>query len=217
MAQNVVPSGIRLDPNTATVESIPANATLYLPRIGTNPKMSEEELRESLRRFITEWQALIGADPSQLSLVERKDEPDGTGLARYEQRPFKYPLRGRYGKLIIRFAPDRRVIDFSSTCIPNAERLQSTIAATNPQLTWEEAAKRAANLSVPYQAAGRSEVFQLSSANSLEARELVIYVLAPDSQPNSQELHLAWEVVVTNAPFKLIYLDAVNGNLIASE
>jgi hypothetical protein len=47
-------------------------------------------------------------------------------------------------------------------------------------------------------------------------RELVVYVLGSDPQHTSQELHLAWEIAVTNAPFKLIYLDAVNGNLIAT-
>jgi hypothetical protein len=210
-------SEIRLNPNTGTVESVPPNAALYLPKVGTNATMSEEELRESLRRFISEWQALIGADPVQLSLVERHDESDGTGLARYEQRPFRYPLRGPYGALRIRFGADRRVIDFSSNCLPNAERLQPAIAAIVPQLTWDDAAKRAANLSVTYTTAnGQSTAFQLSSANTLEARELVVYVLAPGPQSNTPELHLAWEIGVTNAPFKTIYLDAVNGNLIAS-
>ena len=207
---------IRLDPNTATVESLPANATLYLPRIGTNTKMTEEETRESLRRFITEWQALIGAEPSQLSLIEQTTEPDGTSLARYEQRPFRYPLRGPYGKLRIRFTADRRVIDFSSTCIPNADRLQQSLAGLTPQLTWEDATKRAANLAVPYSTSGQSSSFQLTSANSLEAKELVVYILGPDPQRKSQELHLAWEIAATGAPFKFIYLDALTGNLITS-
>jgi hypothetical protein len=45
---------------------------------------------------------------------------------------------------------------------------------------------------------------------------LVVYILEPDPQRKSQEVHLAWEIAVTGAPFKFIYLDAITGNLIAS-
>ena len=90
---------VHLQPVTATIQSLAANVglLLYLPKVGTGPAMNEEETRESLRRFINEWRRLIGADPSQLSLVEQLDQPDGTKLANYEQRPFRYPLRGDYG------------------------------------------------------------------------------------------------------------------------
>jgi hypothetical protein len=65
-----------LQPVTATIESLPKNITtgLYLPKLGANPTMSEEETRESLRRFIRDWQGPIGADPAKLSLVERTDQ-----------------------------------------------------------------------------------------------------------------------------------------------
>ena len=43
--------------------------------------MNEEETRESLRRFIRDWQELIGSDPAKLSLIERTDQPDGSKLA----------------------------------------------------------------------------------------------------------------------------------------
>ena len=84
-----------LHPYTATIESLPANlpAPIYLPKVGSPTNPTEEDTRESLRRFIVEWQRLIGAEPSQLSLVERIDEPSGVKIARYEQRPFRYPLR----------------------------------------------------------------------------------------------------------------------------
>jgi hypothetical protein len=93
---------------TATIGRLPENPAqpLFLPKLGTAPVMTEEETRESLRRFIGEWQELIGSDPAKLSLVERADHADGTKEANYEQRPFRYPIRGNYGKLSIRFAPD---------------------------------------------------------------------------------------------------------------
>src|SRR6266498_423076 len=52
---------------TATVEKLPTDSrlTIYLPRIGTGTAMTEDEIRESLRRFINDWQGLLGADPSR--------------------------------------------------------------------------------------------------------------------------------------------------------
>src|SRR5215216_1477115 len=130
-----------LHPYTATIESLPANlpAPIYLPKVGSRTNPNEEETRESLRRFIVEWQRLIGAEPNQLSLVERIDEPSGVKVARYEQRPFRYPLRGGYGTLVIRFRSNGQLVGLSSNCIPNADRLQSTLNGLTPKLTVEQA------------------------------------------------------------------------------
>ncbi|HYJ86290.1 MAG TPA: hypothetical protein VEW46_09560, partial [Pyrinomonadaceae bacterium] len=94
-------TGAALQPITLTIGNLGSLAAqpLYLPKLGTDAVMTEEETRESLRRFIREWEDLIGADPTKLSLVERVDQPDGTKLASYEQRPFRYPIRGNFGKL----------------------------------------------------------------------------------------------------------------------
>src|SRR5215510_6418073 len=89
-------STANLDPHTATLQSLPAELakSIQLPRLGTEPEQTEEQTRESLRRFIAEWQRLIGARPEELALIERTDESATSKLARYEQRPFRYPLRG---------------------------------------------------------------------------------------------------------------------------
>jgi hypothetical protein len=212
--RNADRSEIKLQPLTATIASLPPNAEVYLPKVGANEKMSEEEMRESLRRFIQDWQRLIGAQPEQLSLIDRTDEPDGTKLARYEQQPFRYPLRGNYGKLRIRFAPDRRVLEFNSTCIPNSDRLQSAFASIDPQLNWEDAAKRVENLSITFNST--SGHYQLTNANKPEVRELVVYAKDPVEGATSIELYLTWEVAVSNAPFHFVYLDSVKGEVIAT-
>jgi hypothetical protein len=43
-----------LNPYTGTLESLPAEfaTTVALPSVGTDPKKTEEQIRESLRRFI---------------------------------------------------------------------------------------------------------------------------------------------------------------------
>src|SRR5215211_6067321 len=130
-----------LHPYTATLESLPANlpAPIYLPKVGSQTNPTEEETRESLRRFIVEWQRLIGAEPGQLSLVERTDEPSGIKVARYEQRPFRYPLRGGFGTLLIRFRNDGQIVEFTSNCIPNTDRLQAALAGLTPKITSEDA------------------------------------------------------------------------------
>ncbi|HEX5602098.1 MAG TPA: hypothetical protein VFX63_06080 [Pyrinomonadaceae bacterium] len=193
-----------LQPYTATLESLPANlpAPMYLPRVGSQTAPTEEDTRESLRRFIVEWKTLIGADPNQLSLVERTDESSGVKVARYEQRPFRYPLRGGFGTLVIRFRSNGQLVGLSSNCIPNADRLQSALNALTPTVTAEQAVDH-----VTTQQPGSAKV---------EARQLVVYAQPSKSSPNGLELRLAWEVEVTNAPISKVYLDALSDEIIAT-
>ena len=208
---------IQLHPYTATILSLPPNTPLFLPKIGSADTMSEEETRESLRRFLRDWQGLIGSNPDQLSLTERADLPDGTKVALYTQHPFKYPLRGPYGSLRIRFNAERRILELKSTCIPNADKLQSSIASLSPQITREEATNRVMNASVSIVgASGQQSFYQLSSSNRPEARELVIYAKDPHTVGGTLELRLAWEIAVSNAPVKLVYLDAIKGEIIGT-
>jgi hypothetical protein len=207
-----------LEPVTATIKSLPADTgtPLYLPKVGSNVEMNEEETREALRRFINDWRVLIGANPSQLSLVERTDRPDGTKIALYEQRAFRHPLRGDFGKLQIQFTANRRLLNLTSSCIPDADRLNSILVGITPRLTAEDAIKHVRNRGVRYtDSFGNSQTFNVSGSNEIDSRELVIYVLPSKPASDSLELHIAWEVTVSNAPFKTVYLDALNDEIIA--
>jgi len=225
--QLIQPSGnpetvaLHLQPITATIRSLPSNAArpLELPKLGTGANMNEEETRESLRRFIRDSRELIGADPAKLSLVERVDQPDGSKLAIYEQRPFRYPIRGNYGKLEIRFTTNRRIVNIFSTCIPQSERIQTALAALNVRVKSEEAIKQLRENGIMYtDPRGNASNFKIPAANELNARGLVIYVLPSKSQLDALEFHLAWEIQPGGpAPIKTVYVDAVNGETIAVE
>jgi len=216
-----------LDPYTATLQSVPPElaASIQLPKVGDDAKPTEEQTRESLRRFIVEWQRLIGASPQELSLVERTDEASGTKLARYEQRPFRYPLRGGFGKVEIRFTNERRLVSLSSNCLPDSERLQTALNQVSPAITGEEAVTRVKSQPISVASAnGQQQTITLPDNAVLDPRELVVYVVPPPAQtpgtpPNESgglELHLAWEINVTNGPIKTIYFDAVSSQLIAA-
>ena len=197
-----------LNPYTATLESLPANlpAPIYLPKVGPPTNPSEDDTRESLRRFLVEWQRLIGADPNQLSLVERVDEPSGIKVARYEQRPFRYPLRGGFGNLTIRFRSNWQLVSLSSNCIPNTERIQAALNNLTPKVTSQQAVDRIKaqqNLSLPANA-------------TVEARQLVVYAQPAKDQANGLQIRLAWEVEVTGGPVKQVYLDAISEEIIAT-
>ena len=206
-----------LNPITATIQALPPNATssIFLPKVGDVTTQTEEETRESLRRFINDWQNLIGADPNQLSLVERVDENSGVKVARYEQKPFRIPLRGNFGKLVIRFQSDGRVIGLSSTCIRHADRLQSAVAALTPKVTAENVpALLKRNPLTAQDATGQEHTFSLGQDTGVEVHQLVVYAV-PSSKGQTLDVHLAWEIDVTNGPIKTIYLDAVNEQVIA--
>lgn len=205
-----------LDPFTATLQSLPPDlaATIQLPKVG-DPQPTEEQVRESLRRFIVEWQRLIGAAPQELSLVERTDEAGGTKLARYEQRPFRYPLRGGYGNLMIRFRNDGKLIALSSNCLPNAERLQSALNQVSPGVTREEAVARVRAQPITISNT-TGQTITLPDSAVLDPGQLVVYALPVPGQSSGLELHLAWEISVTNGPIKTIYFDAVTSQVIAA-
>ena len=210
----------QLQPVTGTILSLPARASssLYLPKLGAAVTMNEEETRESLRRFIREWQELIGSDPAKLSLVERIDQPDGSKLANYEQRPFRYPIRGNYGKLQINFTSDRRVLNLTSTCIPDADRMQNALSALNVRLKAEDALQQLREQGLVYlDAKGNKPTFAVPASNEIGARGLTIYVLPAKNRPDALEFHLAWEMELTNAPVKFAYVDAVSGKIVATE
>ena len=207
-----------LDPNTGTIQSLPANASvpILLPKVGTDAVPTEEQTRESLRRFIVEWRQLIGADPNELSLVERTDDPSGIKIARYEQRPFRYPLRGRFGNLTIRFRADRQVVGLSSNCIPNSDRLQAALTGLTPAVKAEDAVNHVkAQPIVASDANGRQQTVTLPSNAALAVRQLVVYAQPSANRSNGLQLHLAWEIDVTNAPIKTVYLDAISDQVIA--
>lgn len=208
-----------LQPYTATIQSLPANlsAPIYLPKVGSQTNPTEEETRESLRRFIVEWQRLIGAEPNQLSLVERTDEPSGIKVARYEQRPFRYALRGGFGTLLIRFRSDGQLVDFSSNCIPNTDRLQAALMGLTPKITSEQAVNHIKTQPVTVaDVSGGQRTFSLPANAIVEARQLVVYAQPSKDPTSGLQIRLAWEMDITNGPIKQVYLDAISDEIIAA-
>lgn len=208
-----------LQPFTLTLKSIPPlNPPLYLPKVGIGDTMTEEETREALRRFTTGQRILLGADQKELSLVLRTDLADGTKRARYEQHPFRYPLRGGYGALEISFAPDRRILQINSTCIPEVEQLQKTLAGITTALRADQVAENLRARTLTYaDAQGRAQTYTITSGEQIMVRELVIYPLRSESEPDALELHLAWEIAVGKGTGALlVYLDAATNKVIAA-
>ena len=208
-----------LHPYTATLESLPSNlpAAIHLPKVGSQTNPTEEDTRESLRRFIVEWQRLIGADPNELSLVERTDEASGVKVARYEQRPFRYPLRGGFGTLVIRFRSDGQLVGLSSNCIPNADRIQATLNGLTTKVTAEQAVEHVRTKPLTFvDANAQQQTLSLPATATVNAGQLVVYV-QPSKDPSSGlEIRLAWEVEITNGPLKRVYLDAISDDIIAT-
>jgi len=209
-----------LHPYTGTIQSLPANlkAPIFLPKVGSQTDPTEEETRESLRGFIVEWQSLIGAKPEELSLVERTDEPSGLKIARYEQRPFRYPLRGAFGRLFIRFRSDGQIVELSSSCLPNADRVQPSLSGLTPTLTAEQAVAYIKTQAVPVtdEYARQQQINSLPASATVEARELVVYAQPSQDPPGGLQIRLAWEIDITNSPISKVYLDAISGQVIAA-
>jgi hypothetical protein len=153
-----------------------------------------------------------------LSLVERKDETDGTRRARYQQQPFPYPLRAGFGALEIAFTDDRRVLSLSSTAIPDTERLSRALALLRPQqLTADQAIERVRGRAFTFPGTSSAQTYTVAPDDPIVPRELVVYPVRPANDPSALELHVAWELTVGkgSTPY-LVYLDALRGEIIAA-
>ncbi|HEX8068688.1 MAG TPA: PepSY domain-containing protein [Pyrinomonadaceae bacterium] len=206
---------------TATVAALPPGFAPRLPKVEIAPALQsgkDEETREALRRFIATAAPLLGSTPRDLSLVELRDGPNGTKVARYRQKPFPHPLRGGYGTVEISFDADGRVTSITSTALPDTERLARALAAQPPKLTAEDAATRLRGRAVTYtDAANVTQTLTVSQSEPLTTRELVVYPVARAGEPPVIELHLAWEVPVGSGDNPVrAYVDAVTGDIIAA-
>lgn len=212
-----------LRPVTETPVRLPATlaAPPRMPRviIEDEAEQSEEETRESLRRFIASAPALIGSELRELSLVEVVDAPAGGGLklARYQQRPFHYPLRNGFGRVEITFTPDLRVTELTSTAIPDGERLRPLLRSVSRQFDAQKAAALVVGRGVTYPDAGGQTQTRPVAEADLTPRELVIFPVRREGQTPALELHYAWELAVGGAgPPLLVYIDAVTGQQLAA-
>jgi hypothetical protein len=210
-----------LQPVTATIAGLPPLPfTLSLPKVGEGVPMTEEETREALRRFINDNHELLGIDPQQLSLVQRVDAADGTKRARYEQRPFRYPFRNGFGVVEISFTPDRRVLNISSTAIPEIERLRIAGAGTTPRAelaTPELVIKSLTGRTITYrEGSARDAVYTITTQNRMTPRQFVIFPRLREGDQPALEFHLAWEITIEGAPVRTIYLDAITNEIIGT-
>ena len=210
---------VPLQPITATIHSLPANlkGRLYLPKVGAAAEMSEEESLESLRRFLVDWRPLLGANPAQLSLVSYSTANDGVRTVVYEQRPFTYPLRGEYGKVEVRFTADRRILDVSSSAIPDSDKIQATLSAAANQLRDRKKEPKLEGRTVTYSDSSGTHTFTLSTDSQAATGQLVIYPRLTTNGPEPfLELHLAWEIYLKNSPVNAIYIDALQDEVITT-
>ena len=212
-----------LRPVTLTLASLPAGLRDFprLPLVvaGDPQNRTEEETRESLRRFLATAAPLLGIDLKHVSLVEVSDAAAGPGARRalYQQNPFAYPLRNGYGTVEVTFTSDLRVVGLSSTAIPDAERLGRTLAAVPKPVSAAQAIAALANRAVTYDDRnGTQQTRTLAQPDPTATRQLVVYPIRRDNaDPASLELHVAWEVAAD--PTLFVYVDAATGEVLGAE
>lgn len=209
-----------LHPVTGTIISLPqfSNQPFLLPKVGEGVPMREDEIRESLRRFLKEGGALLcGSSQQQLSLTERTDETDGTKRAVYQQQIFRYPLRGDFGKLEIVFTASRQIVQIKSMCLPYSENLQRMVSELRPssEITPESLVAKIKGQTVTIKNEdGSTETIIINNETEISVQELVVYSQETANNSTGIELHLAWSVKLSNKA--MAYYDAQTGNLLAA-
>jgi hypothetical protein len=219
-------------PVTSTVESLPANLQTQprMPLVTINDRSAkktngdkaapktDEQTRESLRRFMSSAEPLVGVGLSELSLVEIVDSPGGARTAHYVQNSFPYPLRNGYGEVEVTFTPDLRVTALSSTAIPDAESLRRSLAAVTQTVAADKAAASLANSTVTYtDSTGNRQTRAITQSDALTSRALVLFPVRREGNSQTLELHIAWEIAVGGPASPLfVYVDAATGQQIGT-
>ena len=66
-------------------------------------------------------------------------------------------------------------------------------------------------------AQGNKTTWTVPPSSDITARTMTIYILPAADRADVLELHLAWEMELSNAPVKLAYVDAISGNVLAAQ
>lgn len=228
-ANSVAPTPM-LHPVTLTITSLPAiPAGLQLPRVGVGATGEEERRaneRESLRRFVNDNATLFGATSETTTLLEITQLDPSRRRAIYEQRPFIYPLRAGYGRITIDFAPDGRVLNMTSTALPDTTAADLAVRNLRAVLAVDEARLRLLGATVDIRNAGDAEnarrtlpTDEASLRQSVNPTELIIYPqpLPPTNDAASLALRLAWEFKVAAAEDYFVFVDALSGEILGAE
>lgn len=220
-----------LRPVTATIEALPPAlaAPPRMPKVGAGEArtQTDEETRESLRRFVETAAPLLGLERrapvageterestlGDLSLVEVADGPNATKLARYRQNPFDLPLRNGFGDIEVGFTPDLSVTRLKSTAVPDTERLRRAVTALRQGLAQDKLAASLLNRTFTFaDAAGNPQTRTVTSVESVVVRDLVVFPQRRAGADTQLELRLAWELSIEGQGAPLVaYVDAVTG------
>lgn len=220
-----------LHPLTRTITSLPAlPASLRLPKVGANATgdaARQANERESLRRFVNDNATLFGATSETTTLLEISQLDSNRRRATYEQRPFIYPLRAGYGRITIDFTPDGRVLNMTSTAIPDAASADLAVRNMRAALTADEARLRLRGATVDAKNASTGAGAPLALPSDEESlrrvvnpTELVIYPqpLTGANAATSLAMRLAWEFKVEDAAGDdVIFVDAMSGEILGTE
>jgi len=207
-----------LHPVTARINQLPQfqNQSVTLPKVGEGTPMSEDETRESLRRFVRGGGSLICGTNPQLSLIDRIDEENGTKRAIYRQNLFRYPLRGEFGQIEVVFNSSRQILQLKSMCLPTSELLQRSVLELKPDAnlnTESLTEKIKTELPIEVKDTDGKIKFSIDEPQTLELKELVVFTRSETTPSEKVLLHLAWEAKYGNAT---VYLDAMTGKLLSA-
>lgn len=229
--QAPLPPAPMLHPLTRTVTSLPAlPASLRLPKIGMSSISDEERRaneRESLRRFVNDNATLFGATSETTTLLEISQLDSNRRRASYEQRPFIYPLRAGYGRITIDFTSDGRVLNMTSTALPDAATADAAVRNARAVLNADEARLNLLGATLNIRNANADAGVPLTLPNDEESlrravspTELVIYpqpLTVANAAPDIA-LRLAWEFKVESAGVDyVVFVDAMSGKILGGD
>ncbi|MEW6125546.1 MAG: hypothetical protein AB1757_00670 [Acidobacteriota bacterium] len=165
-------------------------------------------VREAAKRFIDRWRELLSAQPGTVSLT-KNDNTGGIHRLTYKQADFPFPVAGGYGEITLVINNDGRLLQLDDRFIPVVE------LPFSPTINRQEAAQRLVNRTFTYKdAAGNDQQLRINDLKDVHVKGLVIL---PVAKKDSLEIHLAWEILLGDAPSWTVYLDAIDGAELKAE
>jgi len=181
-------------------------------RINLNPKggtLGEAEAKESLRRFIYRWRALLGGDHQNeaaylkdLSLVSFTDEGN-LYRAVYQQMNFPLLLANGYGELRFVLSKQGALLQMSSRLVPAVE-LPSR-ATIEPQAIIDKFIGREFSYT---NIAGQMMRYRVARREEILVKDLVVY---PKPEKDRLVFHLAYPVEAGRGMSWTVYVDGMTG------
>lgn len=196
-----------LTPVLHTPQSILGIGPIRLSQTATG-RIGDSEIRELLRRFMTEYAQILGVAPSAVSLEDARFVGGLGTRYTFVQTGYEYDIMPPAGRLEFLVSPAGEIVQMSVSTIPSVE------LPTEARISRSAAGERVLGTTFPYgDKAGRPQTVTITDPRAVTVTRLVVF---PEATESAVSIRLCWEVQAGEGLAWTVFVDAITGQIVGT-